>query len=129
MDLILNSFHRHVCLFVIMIGLSFIGSHGIVSAAESGKSFDEIMASLSQQGSLSNGDGHRWQFRQKSDGTWEVEGARSETARVSSAGPDAIKIDGFPSNWNANGRFEFSVDDGKCRLKSDHSNHRMKWKC
>jgi len=98
-------------------------------ATETGKSFEEIMGSIASVGSISNGDGHRWKFRNKSDGSWEVEGVRRETARVTSAGPDAISIDGFPDNWGANGRFLFSEKEGKCRLKSDHSGHRLKWKC
>jgi len=99
------------------------------ATANSGKSFEEIMESVSAAGLLSNGDGHRWKFRRNSSGSWEVEGARSEVARVTDAGVDLIKIDGFPANWGANGKFEFSKEGDKCRLKSDHSNHRLKWKC
>jgi hypothetical protein len=98
-------------------------------ANETGKSFNEIMESVAAEGSISNGDGHYWKFVRDSGGAWKVEGARHEVARVIDAGPDAIKIDGFPSNWNANGRFLFSIKKGKCQLKSDHSRHRLKWKC
>ena len=87
------------------------------------------MESVAAAGSISNGDGHRWKFQKANDGSWEVEGARRETARVTNAGADAIMIEGFPSNWGANGRFNFSVKPEKCKLKSDHSGHRLKWKC
>ena len=91
-------------------------------------SFEEIMASISQQGPLPNGDGHEWRFRRSGDG-WEVEGARRNSARVTASGEDEIRIDGFPGHWGANGRYRFSMEGGTCRLKSDHSNHRLKWKC
>ena len=97
--------------------------------AQTGKSFDEIMQSVSAAGTLPNGDGHRWTFRSSGSGGWEVEGARGKVAQVTDAGPDAVGVDGFPQDWGANGRFLYSEEDGKCRLKSDHSGHRLKWKC
>ena len=98
-------------------------------SAQTGKSFEQIMQSVSAAGTLPNGDGHRWTFRSGGDGVWKVEGARGNVARVTDAGPDAIGIDGFPDNWGANGRFLYSEEGGKCRLKSDHSGHKLKWKC
>lgn len=126
MRLNFRSMQRVAWLSAIVIGLSFGGT---ATAGDSGKTFDEIMQSISQQGALPNGDGHRWTFRQTSDGGWEVQGARGRTARVTEAGSGGIEIEGFPHNWGANGRYEFSGDRGKCRLRSKHSNHRLKWKC
>lgn len=105
-----------------------VGTSADGNAAEP-KPFEEIMTSVAAAGSVSNGDGHRWTFRKNSNGSWEVEGARGNRAKVTDAGPDKINIKGFPRNWGANGDFVFSSQPGECLLKSDHSRHRIQWDC
>lgn len=98
-------------------------------ALSNDSTFQEIMSSIAEEGSISNGDGHQWRFAERSGGEWEVKGARGKRASVSDAGQGKIEIDGFPSNWGANGVFLFSVSDGECQLESDHSRHRLEWDC
>ena len=97
--------------------------------ATSGMSFNQIMSSAAAAGPMPNADGHVWSFRQDSSGAWLVDGARGNTARVTSAGADRVEISGFPGNWGADGIFVFSESDGRCILKSDHSRHRLDWEC
>ncbi len=51
------------------------------------------------------------------------------TANVTSAGENKVSIEGFPGNWGANGRYDYTRADGACVLKSDHSRHALKWNC
>ena len=91
--------------------------------------FNWIMTSISKVGALDNGDGHEWTFRKSGDG-WEVEGARYNTASVTSAGENKVSIDGFPASWGANGVYVFTRKSGTCVLDSEESyTHRLEWKC
>jgi hypothetical protein len=98
-------------------------------SASMAEEFDWILTSVSNAGSIQNGDGHYWQFRSAGDGKWEVEGARGNVAAVTPAGENRINIDGFPSNWGANGDFTFSRTSGACVLESEHSRHKLEWSC
>ena len=95
----------------------------------SAESFDWIMKSISKDGRLRNGDGHWWKFGLMENGKWGVDGAYGKSATVTSAGENKVKIDGFPSNWRADGSYIFTRSYEECVLKSDHSGHKMVWKC
>lgn len=94
----------------------------------SAESFSSIMESASKAGWMSNGDGHQWTFSKAGGGKWKV-GNGDMSASVTSAGENKVNIGGFPSSWGANGGYDFSQSSGKCLLKSDHSRHKLKWKC
>ena len=111
---------------------SLIAAAGLVLlpvSASMAEEFDWILTSVAGAGSISNGDGHYWQFRSAGGGKWEVEGARGNVAVVTPAGDNRINIDGFPSNWGANGDFVFSRSSDACVLESDHSRHKLEWSC
>ncbi len=104
-----------------------LGSLTLSSA--SAEEFIWIMSSISGAGSISNGDGHYWGFRNAGDGEWEVKGAYAKVATVTSAGENKVELSGFPYNWRANGEYDFSRSSGECVLDSDHSEHKLKWSC
>lgn len=117
-----------------MIGKATIGILAFalgLSAASTAQAeeFSWIMQSVAAAGSLSNGDGHYWEFRKADGDAWEVEGARGEIASVTAAGENKIKVNGFPASWGANGGFDFSREAGTCTLKSDHGPHELEWTC
>lgn len=91
-------------------------------------SFEEIMTSISKAGSVSNGDGHQWTFKQRQN-AWSVEGAQGRSATVTASGENQVKIDGFPGNWGANGIYKFAQDGTKCSLASTSSRHKLAWIC
>ncbi len=110
-----------------VVTISIFATLSAVSPA-SAESFESIMASVSEAGWLSNGDGHQWTFGKAGGGKWQV-GNGEMLASVTSAGENKVKIDGFPGSWGANGGFDYSRANGECVLKSDHGRHTIKWAC
>lgn len=107
-------------------GPSVVPTEPVPSAAE----FEAIMESISMLASVDNGDGHLWTFRKTESGEWSVEGARGETATVTSAGANRISIDGFPAEWGADGTYVFTSNAGTCSLDSQDSvTHHLQWPC
>jgi hypothetical protein len=109
-----------------MTGLVLLA--GLLPLPSMAATFEEIMASISKGGSLSNGDGHQWTFKQRQN-AWSVEGAQGRSATVTASGENQVKIDGFPANWNANGLYKFAQDGTKCSLASTSSRHKLAWAC
>ncbi len=95
----------------------------------SAEPFESIMDSIAKAGSLDNGQGHIWEFRKSKSGKWFIGAPRGAEGEATSAGENKVKIDDFPTNWWANGGYDFYRKDGKCKLKSDHSTHELNWKC
>ena len=59
-----------------------------------------------------------------------MEGVDGITATVSSAGKNKISIEGFPHDWGADGTYVFTMESGKCSLKSQDSwTHHLQWPC
>ncbi len=114
-----------------MIAVAFFVAATLASSNASAEPFNWIMNSAMKVGWIMNGDGIEWQFRKKSNGKWEIDGpsATGEVAKVISVGENVVEISGFPSDWDADGKFKFSRASGKCMLKSDHSSHELEWKC
>lgn len=111
---------KRICLLAVLVVAS--------PAPSMAATFEEIMASISKAGSISNGDGHYWAFKSVSNG-WKVEGAQGQSAFVTGGGENQVKIDGFPPGWRADGVYKFTQAERKCTLASTTSRHKLTWNC